>query len=181
MHKFLLFFFIFITVLNDETTEASKLVTGFDHNSTNMGWRVVNDSVMGGRSRGNLEITDEKLVFTGSTNTNGGGFSSIRSKRLRLNFGDHEKLRIKLRGDGREYTFRVNSSRTPVSYWSKFQTTANQWEEIELPFSSFWPNWRGRKLNQPAISPSEITALGIMIYDGQDGPFRLEVDWIKVD
>ncbi len=131
MHKFLLFFFIFITVLNDETTEASKLVTGFDHNSTNMGWRVVNDSVMGGRSRGNLEITDEKLIFTGSTNTNGGGFSSIRSKRLRLNFGDHEKLRIKLRGDGREYTFRVNSSRPPGDYWSQFQPTANQWEEIE--------------------------------------------------
>ena len=55
----------------------------------------------------------------------------------------------------------------------------NTWQEIELPFASFWPNWRGRKLNAPPISSSDITALGIMIYDGQNGPFRLEVDWIK--
>ena len=62
-------------------------------------WRTVNDNVMGGRSRGGYRIEDGALRFRGSTNTNGGGFSSIRSvpKSLALN-GDG--LALRLRGDG---------------------------------------------------------------------------------
>ena len=41
-------------------------------------WRIVNDNVKAG-DFGDFEISEESLSFFGATNTNGGGFSSIRS------------------------------------------------------------------------------------------------------
>ena len=41
-------------------------------------WQTVNDGVMGGRSLGGSAVEEGKLVFTGSINTRGGGFSSVR-------------------------------------------------------------------------------------------------------
>lgn len=156
------------------------LSTGrIDYQITDVSWRVVNDSVMGGRSRGTLDVASNKLTFTGFTNTNGGGFSSIRTAPQQMNLNGYSRLVMRVRGDGRTYTFRLSSNKTRISYWSNFRTQTNTWQEIELPFASFWPNWRGRKQNAPPISSPDITALGIMIYDGQNGPFRIEVDWIK--
>ena len=41
-------------------------------------WRVINDNVMGGRSLGAVSANGDTLSFSGSLNTNGGGFASIR-------------------------------------------------------------------------------------------------------
>ena len=41
-------------------------------------WTLQDDSVMGGRSVGGFETQEDHLYFIGNTNTNGGGFSSIR-------------------------------------------------------------------------------------------------------
>ena len=162
----------------NKADDQRPLVNDLDSQLKNLSWRVVNDTVMGGRSQGNLDVAPNKLTFTGVTNTNGGGFASIRTVPQKLNLNDASKIAIRLRGDGRTYTFRLASNKPRISYWLNFQTKNNTWQEIELPFASFWPNWRGRKLHAPRISATDITALGFMIYDGQNGPFRLEVDWI---
>jgi len=47
-------------------------------------WYVVNDNVMGGRSQGAFEMEQGALRFAGRTNTNGGGFSSIRTQPMLL-------------------------------------------------------------------------------------------------
>jgi len=49
-------------------------VSGWDKQA----WRVQVDGVMGGRSTGALRFQDGTLVFTGTINLVGGGFSSIR-------------------------------------------------------------------------------------------------------
>lgn len=41
-------------------------------------WRTVNDGVMGGQSNGGSNLAGRILTFAGETNTDGGGFSSIR-------------------------------------------------------------------------------------------------------
>jgi hypothetical protein len=30
------------------------------------------------------------------------------------------------------------------------------------------------------VNPAEVSAVGLMLADGNPGPFRLEVEWIKV-
>ena len=50
---------------------------------------------------------------------------------------------------------------------------------IEAPFHRFRPRWRGRWLEGPALDAGAIDSPGLLIYDGRDGPFRLEVGWIR--
>jgi hypothetical protein len=162
----------------------SLLLADFPASLESLPWRVVNDGVMGGRSEGDFQPEGDSLVFSGTTNTDGGGFSSIRSRTRRFDLDGYAGVRLRLRGDGRDYTFRLTtwkarSGRYEPSYWAEFQTRAGEWVTVDVPFSRFRPRWRGRWLDGPALDPGAIDGLGLMIYDGRDGPFRLEVDWIS--
>jgi monofunctional biosynthetic peptidoglycan transglycosylase len=155
------------------------LLTDFD--SVHLSWTTVNDEVMGGRSQGGFEIEEGVLTFRGVTNTDGGGFSSIRTSPERPVLGGREAIRLRVRGDGRTYTFRLDTGEARAVYWAEFPTVQGEWTEVRLPLDSFVARWRGRVLDRPAVDPAEVVAVGIMIYDKRDGPFRLEVDWIRAD
>ncbi|XOV88150.1 MAG: CIA30 family protein [Pseudomonadota bacterium] len=153
------------------------MLTSFDNATPDLGWRVVNDNVMGGRSEGSFSIKDGILSFAGRTNTDGGGFSSIRALPSRLDMGGSLGIALRVRGDGRTYTFRLETTRS-VAYWAEFRTSGGDWETVNIPYDRFIPRWRGRVLAAPLVDPAEVVSLGIMIYDGKDGEFRLDVDWI---
>lgn len=68
---------------------------------------MVNDNVMGGRSEGGFDQEPGRLVFAGRTNTRGGGFSSVRTKPLALDLSEYEGIRVRVKGDGRRYTWRA--------------------------------------------------------------------------
>jgi len=141
-------------------------------------WYVVNDDVMGGRSRGGYTLETGSLVFAGATNTQGGGFSSIRTDVRPLDLSGRLGIRLRLRGDGRSYRFRLQTT-AGVAYFAPFDTASGgHWETIDVPFSRFEPRRRGQPLDGPPLDPARIESLGLMIYDRKDGPFRLEVDWI---
>ncbi len=151
-------------------------------------WYTVNDGVMGGRSRGGFLTNGGVLVFAGSTNTNGGGFSSIRTREGEFDLQGFDGIRLRVKADGRRYTFRLTTSTTRQgrfvpSYWADFETnaarSADDWQVVDVPFSRFVPRWRGRTLEGPALDLDNIDTLGLMIYDKRDGPFRIEVDSIK--
>jgi monofunctional biosynthetic peptidoglycan transglycosylase len=139
----------------------------------------VNDNVMGGRSVGGFEVSDGVLVFSGVTNTDGGGFSSIRTRSGDLHLDGFGGLKLRVRGDGRTYTLRVSTGDPAYSYWARFSTRPDAWQELGIPFSEFWPNRRGRRVDEAPVVPADIRELGILINDKNDGPFRLEVDWIQ--
>jgi hypothetical protein len=156
-----------------------QMLTDFTSNSSDLGWYVVNDNVMGGRSTGSFELGEGNLRFAGRTNTNGGGFSSIRTKPLRLDLSNHAGLRVRVRGDGRRYTWRLTTAARwrgrVVSYWADFDTQSGTWKTIDIAFASFVPTFRGSQLDGPALDPGEITGMGLMIYDKLDGPFELDI------
>ena len=159
------------------------LLVDFPQSTEALPWFVVNDNVMGGRSEGDFRLEGDVLVFTGSTNTRGGGFSSIRSRPHPFDLSAYDGVRLRARGDGRTYTFRLTTSdtrdrRRRPAYWAEFETGDGRWKESDVPFTRFGPRWRGATLPGPALEPAAIDSLGLMINDGQDGPFRLEVDWI---
>jgi len=160
--------------------DPGRLLTDFTPASPDLGWYVVNDNVMGGRSQGGFEPEGEALRFAGRTNTNGGGFSSIRTKGLKLDLSAYDGIRVRVKGDGRRYTWRLTTDARrrgrPVSYWADFETRKGEWTVSRIPFTSFKPQFRGFKLAGPKLDPARISGMGLMIYDKRDGPFELRLD-----
>ena len=76
---------------------ADETIADFSKGET-VEWRTVNDNVMGGRSIGDFEVDDNKLLFKGRTNTNGGGFSSIRASAQSLDLEGATGFRLKIKG-----------------------------------------------------------------------------------
>ena len=157
----------------------------FDFSGENPGdkWTVVNDNVMGGRSKGGFSFKKDKLIFSGSTNTNGGGFSSIRSKSMDLELEDKDGFIIRFKGDGRTFMCGVRMERSSASYRTNFETDkdAKGWQVAKIPFDSMSASWRGMRLpkDRYPLKKDRISSVTLMIYDKKDGPFELKVDSIK--
>lgn len=185
----LLFALLFVTVTvsqvdaADPTAGEERMLTDFTPDTLHLGWYVVNDDVMGGRSEGGFEIRHGELHFAGTTNTDGGGFSSIRTNRMRLDLSRYDGMRLYVKGDGRRYTWRMTTSARwqgrEVSYWADFGTRAGTLHRVDIPFSDFVPKYRGIDLYEPDLDPREITGMGLMIYDKQNGPFELQLASIQ--
>ncbi len=172
-----MFGFLVMSVMAIAQASADTTVTAFDA-ETALDWYVVNDNVMGGRSGGGFEIRDGRLLFSGSLNTNGGGFASVRSRPGDLALAGTTTMTVRALGDGRAYKLRLMTYASNVAYSATFQTSAGQWQEHTLALADFVPTWRGRVMRRPPIDPADIVAVGFMIADKTDGPFRLEVDWL---
>ncbi|MFW2405958.1 MAG: CIA30 family protein [Gammaproteobacteria bacterium] len=159
------------------------MITDFTPDTPDLGWYVQNDNVMGGRSEGDFQTIGGELIFAGSTNTNGGGFSSIRTQPFTLDLSSHEGISLRIKGDGRRYTWQLQTNARwrgrRVSYWADFETLADEWSTVRIPFSSFIPQFRGYKLDGPELDPAQITEMGVYIYDKRDGPFELRITSVE--
>ena len=163
------------------TSEVNQMdtlpLTSFNEDSSDYGWYVQNDNVMGGRSEGGFDISLGELYFSGNTNTNGGGFSSIRTRSLKLDLSAYTGIRVKVKADGRRYTWGVQTDARwrgrRVNYWADFDTSAGETETIDIPFEKFFPQFRGFKLDGPEIDTSQIKEFALYQYDKTDGPFAL--------
>jgi len=163
-----------------ESDELDTLfLTSFNADSPDLGWYVQNDNVMGGRSQGGFDISSGQLIFSGNTNTNGGGFSSIRTQPLELDVSAYAGIRVKVKADGRRYTWQLQTNARwrgrRVSYWADFDTLADETNVIDIPFTNFFPQLRGFRLDGPELDASQITEFGLYIYDKKDGPFELRL------
>jgi hypothetical protein len=160
-------------------TGSALQLTDFTTATADLGWYVVNDNVMGGRSEGGFRVDDGELHFAGSPNTNGGGFSSIRTKPLDLDLSRYAGIRLRVKGDGRRYTWRLATGArwrgSEIGYWADFDTRDGQWLTIDVPFSRFVPKFRGIRLDGPELDVTDIRGMGLMIYDGEDGHFELRL------
>lgn len=160
--------------------QATRVLVDFSTNSPDLGWYVQNDNVMGGRSKGGFELQEgSELVFAGSTNTNGGGFSSIRTPPFQLDLSAYTGIELRVKGDGRRYIWQLQSRGRyrglPISYWAEFDTVKDEWTTVRLPFTAFTPNIRGFRFLGPPLPVDDITEFGLYIYDKKDGPFVLRL------
>jgi NADH dehydrogenase [ubiquinone] 1 alpha subcomplex assembly factor 1 len=163
-----------------ESNELDTLsLTSFNADSPDFDWYVQNDNVMGGRSEGGFDISSGQLIFSGNTNTNGGGFSSIRTQQLKIDLSAYTGIRVKVKADGRRYTWHLQTSARwrgrLVNYWADFDTLAEETNVIDIPFTNFFPQLRGFKLDGPELDTSQITEFGLYQYDKTDGPFELRL------
>jgi monofunctional biosynthetic peptidoglycan transglycosylase len=139
-------------------------------------WRVVLDGVMGGLSTGEVDVENDRLVFSGETSLrNNGGFSSIRARVPAGSLAGYRALRVQVEGDGRTYILGA-SSRTGRgdSYWHRFETTAGETITVTVPITEMIRQYFGNPI-RGRLQPSQVAGLEFYIYDGQEGPFRLGV------
>ncbi len=144
-------------------------------------WQVVNDGVMGGRSAGYVAVADGLLRFSGTLVTQGGGFTSVRAP-IAADLSGLQGLELRVRGNGRPFEVELGDGKRGfgrnVSRRAAFATT-DEWTVVRVPFSALRSSIFGRAVNAPPIDLAQLRSVGIYILDGRDGPFWLEVDYIK--
>jgi len=129
----------------------TTMIYDFNKNSSPRDWRIIDDGVMGGLSQGKFSIdSDGNGVFAGTVSLeNNGGFSSVRYQFEKIKVSKDSKVRILLKGDGRDYQFRIKDKASSYySYITTFKTSGN-WETIEIKLSDLYPSFRGQTLNLP--------------------------------
>jgi Complex I intermediate-associated protein 30 (CIA30) len=154
-------------------------------------WGALDDVVMGGVSSSNLRLISGAALFAGAVSTaNSGGFASVRSRNIDppLDLSAYEGFALRLQGDGQRYKFlaRCEDRWDGVAYSASFDTTANEWTTVRLPFQDLIPVFRARTVsNGEPINRSRITSLQLMLskfeYDGalnpafSPGEFQLKI------
>ncbi|MDZ7756764.1 CIA30 family protein [Rhodohalobacter sp.] len=165
-----------------KNNNTEQILIDFSNTSV-AGWRIVNDSVMGGISRSTLQLhEDGYAVFSGTVSLeNNGGFASIRTRaQTPVDLSGFDGLSVHVLGDGKTYSLRLrtvkNGRLTRYSYEARFATTAGEWETHKLAYSDFSPVFRGDAVRgNPELNPDTVLEIGFMIQDGQEGPFSLGV------
>ena len=160
-------------------TEGDLVIFDFG-TDTEARWSVVNDGVMGGRSKGNGRIESGSLRFWGTLVTLGGGFTSVRTRK-RLDLAKYDGIALRVRGSGRTFEVELDDGYAyrgrSISRRAPFQTSED-WRVVRIPFTAFRSSIFGQPVNAGALEPSRIRAVGLYLLDGIDGAFDMEVDAI---
>lgn len=158
-------------------------------------WGALDDVVMGGVSASSLQIRENTAVFTGNVSTaNSGGFASVRTKNFSplLDLSGYQGVKLRVKGDGQRYKIfiRTESTWDGVGYSYSFDTVANNWLDIQIPFTDLVPVFRAKIVKDcPPMDISKVCSVQLMLskfeYDGALNPafnpgwFALEIASIQ--
>ena len=146
-------------------------------------WHVVNDGVMGGISNSSLVLTDAgNGQFSGHVSlANNGGFASTQLKKT-IKIAEEKKfIVLRVKGDIKAYEFRLKSKISQSESYVHQFVTSGEWENIKLPISEFYPQFRGRKLSIPNFNFKSIEQVSFLIANKQEEDFKLLIDWIGLE
>nr|WP_225226063.1 CIA30 family protein [Komarekiella delphini-convector] len=176
---------------------SEKLIFDFTNPSIELKniWGAVDDVVMGGVSASNMQFVENTALFAGNVSTaNSGGFASVRTKNFDppFNLSDYEGVKLRVRGDGQRYKIflRTETQWDGVGYGYSFDTVANTWIDIHVPFADLIPVFRAKTVKDaPPIDSSKVCSFQLMLskfeYDNalnpkfSPGSFSLQVESIK--
>ena len=138
-------------------------------------WEIINDDVMGGVSHGDIGIDNNKLIFSGKLSSKfNGGFASIRT-RERIQLNNHEKINLRIIGDGNTYQIRIKDNNfNYYSYAHEFKTSGLE-QYISLSLSEFKPVFRGTYISSDNFNKKLITELTFMIVSKKEPEFNLQI------
>jgi uncharacterized protein YbjT (DUF2867 family) len=174
-----------------------KVIFDFTHPSTELKniWGALDDVVMGGVSASNIQLVENTALFSGNVSTaNSGGFASVRTRNFDppFNLSGYEGVELRVKGDGQRYKLflRTDTKWDSLAYSYSFDTVANTWINIRVPFAELVPVFRAKTVNDaPLIESSKINSFQLMLskfeYDGalnphfSAGTFALQVESIK--
>ena len=136
--------------------------------------RTVNDGVMGGVSMSSLRPDPEGVFFEGSVSlANNVGFASMR---FPASFPQQtNSLELVVRGESKRYKFILRTEKaSQLVYESDFVASAT-WQSHRFKAEEFKSTFRGRLVQAPTLSFFDVSEVGILIADKQEGDFRLQI------
>ncbi|MDD2985571.1 CIA30 family protein [Flavobacterium sp.] len=159
-----------------------KVIFNFSESTGIENWIIVDDGVMGGVSAGKFSLNKEKNgVFEGNISLeNNGGFSSVRHGFEPLQVNAESKIVLTLKGDGKDYQFRIKDKAN--SYYSYITTfsTSGEWQKIEILLSDLYPSFRGQKLQMPNFHKDTLEEITFLIANKKKESFKLVLDKIEL-
>jgi hypothetical protein len=179
------------------SVSQADLVFDFQNASDSIiqAWGALDDVVMGGVSASSFQRTAEGALFTGNVSTdNSGGFASVRTRNFEpaLDLASYTGILLRLRGDGQRYKFFVRDGNgwDSIGYGHSFDTVANEWITVKIPFIQMIPVFRAKVIeDSPVLRRDRLRSLQIMLskfeYNGalnphfQAGTFHLEIKTIQ--
>lgn len=184
MHKWILGFCFALSLTGVSMAQTCQTIIEHSAEDETNPWRTINDGVMGGLSDGGSFLQEDHLSFVGNTNTNGGGFSSVR---LRVEPGlmaDTDHLKLWMRPDERRYSVTMRTDVTyrgrPVAFRADVTSGApGEWGEGILDYSDLKASIFGRPVFGAEFDPASVREVSLIIYDGLDGPFRMDLKRIE--
>jgi len=164
-------------------TMSTSIIYDFNKNSSPRDWRIIDDGVMGGLSQGNFSIDAEgNGVFAGTVSLeNNGGFSSVRYQCDKISVTKDSKVFIRLKGDGKDYQFRIKDKKNNyLSYITTFKTSG-KWETITIKLSDLYPSFRGQTLNLPNFNSDSFEEIVFLVGNKKNESFQLVLDKIALE
>jgi len=154
----------------------------FNPSSDITNWNIVDDVVMGGRSNSTFSISDRGTgFFRGKVSLeNNGGFSMVQYRFDTKEVDEFSKVIIKIKGDGKQYQFRIKTNNSDYyAYIATFKTSGD-WETISIPFDTMYPAFRGRTLDAENYPGKQMEMIAFLIGNKKAENFKLEIDTIKL-
>lgn len=158
------------------------LFTANDSQQTQI-WQVVDDGVMGGLSQGSFSKESNGIVhYSGRVSLeNNGGFSSIRYAIEKQDLAAQTHFKLKIKGDGKEFQFRVKGKRNDYfSYMFVFKSSG-EWQTISIPFSEMKPVFRGRMLAMNNYDGNSLSEVAFLIGNKKEERFDLWIESISAE
>ncbi len=180
MKNILFFLILSLSILNHNNLMSQNVIYDFNNKSELSNWIIINDNVMGGISSCKMSLDKNgNGVFEGQISTaNNGGFSSIRYNLNKIDVKEGAYFLLRLKGDNKEYQFRIKSNRRDYySYVIPFKTS-NEWQTIKITLNDMYPSFRGRKLDMNNFRDKHFEQITFLVGNKKNESFKLLIDSI---
>jgi hypothetical protein len=139
---------------------------------------------MGGNTMADMIVSDSSVArFSGNLSfANRGGIAQIISPYITDVLGSYEGVSIRFKGDGTPFIVTLQNVAIPCSAKHLeylIRTEIDQWTEVQIPFSEFRNTYFGVAMIKHPLSLNDAHHISF-INAYQEGPFWLDVDWIKL-
>ena len=84
-----------------------------------------------------------------------------------------------MKGDSKEYQFRIKNKLDYYSYVAKFKTDV-EWQTIIIPVIEMYPYFRGTKLKMNNFNHDYFQQIIFLIGNNKNEKFKLEIDSIEL-
>jgi hypothetical protein len=162
---------------------AQTMIFDFSPSSDISSWRIVDDGVMGGRSQGQIQLSEAGHgLYSGEISLkNNGGFSSLRYQPKTIVLTDEKEIILRVKGDGKRYQCRLKSRLSDAHSYVHYFETSGEWQTLRLPLGDFYPTFRGRTLDLPNYPAEKLAEFGLLIGNETEESFELLIDWVGMD
>lgn len=171
------------------------IIVDFTKADESQKWRIINDGVMGGNSKGFIHSHHSYGTFSGyiSLDNNGGFSSTVRPIEPINQSLTSFVIDVETHNSGTDNTDTHNTEKVyqlraimnvdgyRLAYKHNFTLPSTQRTQIHLSLDDFEASFRGRLIsNAPVLTSQEIIEVGVLVKSQVAGEFALRIFSIKL-